>query len=367
MVKPRGKYGMNKNFKNLKNFWKGKKVFLTGHTGFKGSWLSIILSILEAKIIGYSLKANRISFFKLAKLQNIMQESIVGDVRDYEKLKNSVKKTRPDLIIHMAAQSLVRKSYKNSKNTFDVNIGGTVNILEIVKELKRPKFLLIVTTDKVYKNNNQGKHYSEDDPLGGLDPYSNSKSCAELVTESYRKSFFSKNGIKVATARSGNVVGGGDFSEDRIIPDYIKALKNKKNLIIRSPNAIRPWQHVIEPLIGYLKLLELLTKKNKNFSSAWNFGPNNKNFYSVTDIINIMNNDFNNKVKIKIKTNSSKNFEESKVLLLKSKKAISKLKWFPKYNINETINFTTDWYKNYLKKKNLLKFSQMQIKNYLAN
>ena len=358
---------MNKNFKSLKNFWKGKKVFLTGHTGFKGSWLSIILNILGAKIIGYSLKANRISFFKFAKLHKLMQESIVGDVRDYEKLKKSIKKTKPDFIIHMAAQSLVRESYKNSKDTFDVNIGGTVNILEIVKKLKRPKFLLIVTTDKVYKNINEEKYYSEDDTLGGLDPYSNSKSCAELVTESYRKSFFSKSGINVATARSGNVIGGGDFSEDRIIPDYIKALKNKKNLIIRSPNAIRPWQHVIEPLTGYLKLLELLTKKNKNFSSAWNFGPSSKNFYSVSDIINFINNDFNSKIKIKIKNNSSKNFEESKVLLLKSKKAISKLKWLPKYNINQTIKYTTDWYKNYFKKKNLLKFSQTQIKNYFAN
>jgi CDP-glucose 4,6-dehydratase len=367
-AKHHGKFGMNKNFKKLKNFWKGKKVFITGHTGFKGSWLSIILSLLGAEVIGYSLATNnKISFFKLAKLDKLIKKSIVGDIRDYKKLRNSIEKARPDSIIHMAAQSLVRESYKNSKYTFDVNIGGTVNILEIIKELKMPRSLLVVTSDKVYKNNNSGKHYVEKDPLGGSDPYSNSKSCVELIAECYKNSFYSKNKISIATARSGNVIGGGDFSEDRIIPDYIRALKNKKNLLIRSPKSIRPWQHVIEPLIGYLKLLEMLMKKNKFFCNAWNFGPSRKNFYAVIDIVNIINQDFGNKVKVKIKTNLSKDFKESKILMLQSKKANSKLGWVPKYNIKKTLSLTTNWYKACLKKDNLLKFSQEQVKSYFLN
>jgi CDP-glucose 4,6-dehydratase len=356
---------MTNNFESLSKFWKSKKVFLTGHTGFKGSWFTIFLNLLGAKVAGYSLKPNvNPNLYDLAKLDKEIHKTTFGDIRDYSKLKNSIKTFSPDFVVHMAAQSLVRESYVNPKYTYEVNTLGTVNILNILNELKFIKSALIITTDKVYLNNNKKSHYEENDLLGGFDPYSNSKSCAELVVNSYNQSFFEEKNIFVATARAGNVIGGGDFSKDRILPDYIRSLLKKKRLILRSPNSIRPWQHVIDPLYGYLLLLMKLYKKEAKTNNSFNFGPKKSNNKSVSYVINLINKDFNNSVRVIKKVNSSKNYDESKILMLDSNKSKKILNWQTKYNLEQSIKLTSFWFKEFFAKKNILKLTQNQINNY---
>jgi CDP-glucose 4,6-dehydratase len=353
------------SFKSLNKFWKGKKVFLTGHTGFKGSWFSIFLNLLGAKVAGYSLRPNtNPSLYDLAKLNQKIQKNIFGDIRDYNKLKESIKNFSPDFVVHMAAQPLVRESYVNPKYTYEVNTLGTVNILNILNEIKFIKSALIITTDKVYFNNNKKNYYEENDVLGGFDPYSNSKSCAELVVNSYNRSFFEKKNIFVATARAGNVIGGGDFSKDRILPDYIRSLLKNKRLILRSPDSIRPWQHVIDPLYGYLLLLMKLYKNETITSNDFNFGPKKSNNKSVNYVINLINKDFNNSVRVIKKVNSSKNYHESKILMLNSDKSKKILNWQTKYNLEQSIKLTSFWFKEFFAKKNILKLTQNQITNY---
>ena len=356
---------MKNNFKSLSKFWKGKKVFLTGHTGFKGSWFSIFLNLLGAKVAGYSLKSNvKPNLYDLAKLDKEIYKNTFGDIRDYNKLKNSIKRFSPDFVVHMAAQPLVRESYVNPKYTYEVNTLGTVNVLNILNEIKFIKSALIITTDKVYLNNNKKNYYKESDILEGFDPYSNSKSCAELVVNSYNRSFFEKKNIFVATARAGNVIGGGDFSKDRILPDYIRSLSKKKMLILRSPNSIRPWQHVIDPLYGYLLLLMKLYKKDAIISNSFNFGPKKLNNKSVNDVINLINKDFNNSVRVIKKVNSSNNYQESKILMLNSDKSKKILNWQTKYNLEQSIKLTSFWFKEFFAKKNILKVTQNQIIKY---
>jgi CDP-glucose 4,6-dehydratase len=356
---------MTNNFKYLSKFWNGKKVFLTGHTGFKGSWFSIFLNLLGAKVAGYSLKPNaNPNLHDLAKLDKEIYKNIFGDIRDYSKLKNSIKKFSPDFVVHMAAQPLVRESYANPKYTYEVNTLGTVNILNILNEIKFIKSALIITTDKVYSDNNKKNYYEESDILGGFDPYSNSKSCAELVVDSYNRSFFEKKNIFLATARAGNVIGGGDFSKDRILPDYIRALLKNERLILRSPNSIRPWQHVIDPLYGYLLLLMKLYKKEVITSNGFNFGPKKSNNKSVNDVINLINRDFNNSVRVIKKVDSSNNYHESKILMLNSDKSKKILNWQTKYNLEQSIKLTSFWFKEFFAKKNILNLTQNQITNY---
>jgi CDP-glucose 4,6-dehydratase len=356
---------MINNFLSLNKFWKNKRVFLTGHTGFKGSWLSIFLNLLGAEVKGYSLKPEqKINLFDLANISNLISSSIIGDIRDYKKLKKSIFRFSPDFIIHMAAQPLVRNSYVNPRYTYEVNTLGTVNILNILNELNFIKAALIVTTDKVYFNDNKTNYYKENDPLGGFDPYSNSKSCAELVVNSYNHSFFLKKNIFVATARAGNVIGGGDFSKDRIIPDYFRSLSKNRKLILRSPYSIRPWQHVIDPLYGYLLLLMKLYKKKNFIYNSWNFGPDKSNNKSVSDVINLINQEFNNSVKVIKRNCSSNKFYESKVLMLNSDKSKKNLNWKAKYNLKESIKLIASWNKEFLAKKNILKISQKQIIDY---
>jgi CDP-glucose 4,6-dehydratase len=358
---------MTNNFKYLSKFWKGKKVFLTGHTGFKGSWFSIFLNLLGAKVAGYSLKPNaNPNLYDLAKLDKEIYKNIFGDIRDYSKLKNSIKKFSPDFVVHMAAQPLVKESYISPKYTYEVNTLGTVNILNILNEIKFIKSALIITTDKVYSNNNKKNYYEESDILGGFDPYSNSKSCAELAVNSYNHSFFKEKNIFVATARAGNVIGGGDFSKDRILPDYFRSLLKNKEIVLRSPNSIRPWQHVLDPLCGYLLLLMKLYKKQKLGDIGFNFGPNKSNNKSVNDIINLINKDFNNSVKVIQKKGSSKSYYESKILMLNSEKSKKILKWKSKYNLEQSIKLTSLWFKELISKKNknILKVTQNQIRNY---
>jgi CDP-glucose 4,6-dehydratase len=349
----------------LRKFWKNKKIFLTGHTGFKGSWFSVFLNLLGARVAGYSLKPDKkLNFFDLAKLDKEVHTSIFGDIRDYNKLKKSIAQFSPDFIVHMAAQSLVRDSYINPKYTYEVNTIGTVNVLNILHELNFIKSALIITTDKVYYNNNKKNYYKENDRLGGIDPYSNSKSCAELVVNSYKQSFLEKKNISVATARAGNVIGGGDFSKDRILPDYFRSLSANKKLVLRYPNSIRPWQHIIDPLYGYLLLLMKLHKKKKFIESSWNFGPAKSNNKSVSDVINLFNKEFNNSVRVIKKNTSLKNYYESKILMLNSTKSKDTLNWTSKYNLKKSIKLISFWHKQFLAKKDILKVSQQQIMNY---
>ena len=263
------------NIKINRKFWKNKKVFITGHTGFKGSWLSIFLTHLGAEVTGYSLKPNtNPSLFKLAKVNNVIKKSIIADIRDYKKLYSEIKKSKASIIFHLAAQPLVRLSYIHPKDTFDVNFSGTLNILQIIKRLKNISTGIIITTDKVY-NINKNKIFKETDSLGGLDPYSSSKVCVEYLFNSYNESFFKDNKQMIATVRAGNVIGGGDYSLDRLVPDIYKSANNKKSINLRNPNSIRPWQHVLEPISGYLLLAQNIhSKKIKNIQQNWNFGPN---------------------------------------------------------------------------------------------
>ena len=363
-----GKSRMINKFEYLSKFWKGKKVFLTGHTGFKGCWFSIFLSLLGAKVVGYSLRSSTTpSFYNLIKLNKKIHTSIIGDIRDYDKLKKSILKFSPDFVVHMAAQPLVRQSYDNPKYTYEVNTLGTINILNILKEISFVKSALIITTDKVYFNNNKKKYFKEEDLLGGADPYSNSKSCAESVVNSYNQAFFKEKKIFVATARAGNVIGGGDFSKDRIIPDYFYSFLKNKKLTLRSPNSIRPWQHVLDPLYGYLLLLMKLHKKQIASGSSFNFGPNNSSNKSVNEVINLMNKNFDYSVKIIKKKNSLKNYKESKVLMLDSNKSKKILKWRAQYNLEQSINLTSTWFKKFMDKENqeILDVTQDQIRGYL--
>jgi CDP-glucose 4,6-dehydratase len=304
------------------------------------------------------------NIYDLAKLNKKIHKNIFGDIRDYNKLKKSIKDFSPDFVVHMAAQSLVRESYVSPKYTYEVNTLGTINILNILNELKFVKSALIITTDKVYFNNNKKNYYKENDFLGGSDPYSNSKSCAELAVNSYNRSFFKKKNIFVTTARAGNVIGGGDFSKDRILPDFFRSLLKNKKLILRSPNSIRPWQHVIDPLYGYLLLLIKLYKKQAITSDGFNFGPKKTNNKSVNDVINLINKDFNNSVRVIKKTNSLKNYHESKILMLNSDKSKKILNWQAKYNLEQSIKLTSSWFKEFFAKKNILKVTQNQIINY---
>jgi len=359
---------MMNRLKYLSKFWKGKKVFLTGHTGFKGTWLSVFLNLLGAKVSGYSLKPNMTSsFYNLIQLNKHIYSSTIGDIRDYNKLKKSISNFSPDFIVHMAAQPLVRESYFDPRYTYEVNTLGTVNILNILKEVNFVKSALIVTTDKVYFNDNKKEYFKENDLLGGADPYSNSKSCAELAVNSYNYSFFKEKKICVATARAGNVIGGGDFSKDRIIPDYFRSLLKNKKLVLRSPNSIRPWQHVLDPLYGYLLLLMKLYKKQIISGSSFNFGPNKSSNKSVSEVINLINKNFDNSVKIIKKKNNLRKYKESKVLMLNSDKSKKMLRWKSKYNLEQSIKLTSTWFKQFNDKKNqnILEVTQDQIREYL--
>jgi CDP-glucose 4,6-dehydratase len=357
---------MKDKLKILQKFWKNKKVFLTGHTGFKGSWFCIFLNLLGAKVRGYSLRPEqKLNLFDLANINKLINDSVIGDIRDYNKLKKAISQFSPDFVVHMAAQSLVRDSYIDPKYTYEVNTLGTVNVLNILNELNFIKSALIITTDKVYLNDNKKNYYKENDRLGGFDPYSNSKSCAELIVNSYNHSFLSCKKIIVATARAGNVIGGGDFSKDRILPDYFHSLSTNKKLILRSPNSIRPWQHVIDPLYGYLLLLMKLHKKQKIIDNSWNFGPNISNNKSVNFVINLVNKEFNNSVSVIHKSSRKNKYYESKVLMLNSEKSKKFLYWKPKYNLKDSVRLVSSWHKRFLAKKNVLNISEKQIIDYL--
>lgn len=328
----------------MDKFYKGKNVFITGHTGFKGSWLSRVLIELQANVSGYSLKPpTDPSLFEALELEKEMK-SAIGDIRDLEKLKNALKNANPDIVIHMAAQPLVIESYKNPVYTYETNVIGTVNILEAVRECENVKSFLNVTTDKVYQNNEWDWGYRETDSLNGYDPYSNSKSCSELVTDSYRKSFFSERNISISTARAGNVIGGCDFSDNRIIPDCIKYAFREETIKIRNPYSIRPYQHVLEPIFVYLLIAEK-QYENKAFSGAYNVGPDERDCVTTKKLVEIFCEKWGNNQKWE--STMERGYHEANFLKLDCSKIKNRTGWTPVWNVEKAVEKTIEMYKAY--------------------
>lgn len=350
-----------------KEFWKDKKVFITGHTGFKGSWLSLILNWLGADVYGYALKPHtNPSLYELAKIDHHVTSDI-GDVRNYNLLLKTLNKIQPEVIIHMAAQPLVRESYKNPRETYEVNVMGTVNLLDAARQLDSVKAILNITTDKCYENMEWHWGYRENEPMGGYDPYSNSKGCSELVTSSFRSSFFNpneylKHGVALASARAGNVIGGGDWSDDRLIPDFIRAILSGKKVIIRSPYAIRPWQHVLDPLSGYLVLCEKLCTDGTAFAEGWNFGADDNDAKNVEWIINKICELWSNGAAYEL--DSTPQPHEATYLKLDCSKAKALLNWHPRWNIETTLQMIVDWTRSFQSNDDMRKVSINQIEKY---
>ncbi len=330
------------------NFFEEKNILVTGHTGFIGSWLSIWLIELGANITGFALSPlTENDNFVVTNLSNKM-DSISGDIRNYDNLKKVFKKTKPEIVFHLAAQPIVRRSYRSPKETYDINVGGTVNVFENFRKCDSSMFLINFTTDKCYENQEFLEGYKEDDRLGGLDPYSSSKACSELITSAYRRSFFSKDSIqikkKASSVRSGNVIGGGDWQEDRLIPDCMRAIMKNEDIIIRNPKAVRPWLYILEIIRGLLVLTKKMGECEEDYSGAWNFGIDKKNVIQVEDIVKKIIN-YLSKGKFKIQSSpDADNFHESTLLFLDCTKAKDLLGWYPKLDIDKTIEFTCDWY-----------------------
>ena len=343
------------------SFWKNKKILITGHTGFKGSWLTIWLNKLGADITGFSKSVpTNPSLFETVNIEKDIK-SVVGDIQNYELLKETIRKYQPEIIFHMAAQSLVIKSYSNPIETFSTNVMGTVNLLYAVKETKKPKIVINITSDKCYENNESLEGYTEDDPMGGYDPYSSSKGCAELITKSFRKSFFNsdhENNIGLASVRAGNVIGGGDWAENRLIPDIIRSIKNKENVKIRNPKALRPWQHVLDPLNGYISLAEKLWDDQTKYSEGWNFGPEKNEVKPVSWIIEKFNELWKNKINLVVGNNE---LHEANNLILNCQKAKSRLGWNSKINTETALKLTIEWYTKYFDGKNMKEVTEEQI------
>lgn len=340
----------------FKDIYKNKKVLITGHTGFKGSWLALWLSKLGANVIGYSLiPPTEPNHFQLLNLDIF---SITGDIRNYQKLKQIVKEHQPEIIFHLAAQAIVRKSYLDPIETFSTNVMGTVNIFEAARCSESVRAIINITSDKCYENNEWPWGYRENDRLGGFDPYSASKGCAEILTSCWQKSFFSiENHGKthqtlLASARAGNVIGGGDWAPDRLIPDIMRAIHNQETVKIRNPYSTRPWQHVLEPLSGYLLLGQKLLEGEKDFAEAWNFGPSDDGNKSVEEIVRNVKKDW--PILDYEIAQSIDEPHEARLLRLDCSKAKSKLKWQPVWNSDRAIEKTTHWYKNYYESNNIL-------------
>ena len=350
-------------------FWAGKKVLITGHTGFKGSWLALWINMLGAEVAGYALEPlTPHDNFVLTDLDKKINHRI-GDIRNYNALQEFFKAVNPEIVFHLAAQPLVRESYNAPKETYDINVGGTVNLLECCRNTGSVKVIVNVTTDKCYENKEWVWGYRENDRLGGYDPYSSSKACSELVTEGYRKSFFNPDafathGKSLASARAGNVFGGGDWQADRIVPDCIRALEKGEPIIVRSPHAIRPWQHVLEPLSGYIQLAEQMYKSPTEYAEGWNFGPRDSSFLSVGLLVDQI-----------VKAWGTGNWQdhsnpdaphEANILKLDITKAKSYLGWSPKWDIDKAIAETASWYRQY-QRCNMYDLCCNQIIDYMSS
>jgi CDP-glucose 4,6-dehydratase len=349
------------------DFWKGKHVLITGHTGFKGSWLSLLLQSLGAHVVGYALAPpTSPSLFKVADVCDGMT-SIVGDVRDLAKLQAAFAEHRPEIVIHMAAQPLVRYSYIQPVETYSTNVMGTVNLLESVRKTPGVKAVVNITTDKCYENREWVWGYRENEPMGGYDPYSNSKGCAELVSSAYRSSFFNssnhaEHGVALATVRAGNVIGGGDWAQDRLIPDILAAFEQSNLVNIRNPRAIRPWQHVLEPLRGYLTLAERLYEHGPEYAEGWNFGPNDEDAKPVGWIVEQMASMWGNDANWKIDIDEHPH--EANYLKLDISKARNRLDWHPVLRLNDALNLIIDWAKQWQAGADMRKLTLEQINSY---
>jgi CDP-glucose 4,6-dehydratase len=333
-------------------FWKGKKVFITGHTGFKGSWLTIWLNELGVETFGFSIdKPSKRNLYDEAGV-DLLTESTVGDIRDIDALKESLLKFKPDIVFHLAAQPLVRFSYENPVTTYETNVMGTLNLLEVSRQVESISAVINITTDKCY----------ETDPMGGFDPYSNSKACSELISSSYYKSFYIKDNIGLATARSGNVLGGGDWAKDRLVPDLFRAYRKDENLFIRNPQSTRPWQHVLEPLSGYLLLAENLYKEPKKWSQGWNFGPHAEDAKEVGWIVNFISDKLN--IQKKWELDKGVHPHEANFLHLDTEKAQNELGWKPKWNLVEALMKVIEWNLSWQNQSSAFDLCKEQINEY---
>lgn len=344
------------------DFYKGKKILVTGHTGFKGAWLCRILMNAGAHVAGYALEApTKLNLFKLCAIEKNMM-SVTGDICDKERLKQLFKEFQPEIVFHLAAQPLVRESYQNPVYTYETNVMGTVNVCECVRQSNSVKSFLNITTDKVYKNNEWEWGYRENEPLDGYDPYSNSKSCSELVTHSYINSFYSDLGISVSTARAGNVIGGGDFAEDRIIPDCFKAAKDKNKIIVRNPHSIRPYQHVLEPLMAYLMIAQK-QYENKSYAGYYNVGPNEEDCISTGNLVDIFCKYWGEELMWINQWDGGPH--EASFLKLDCSKIKSVFGWKPTWNVEKAIEKSVVWYKAYLNGEDVGDCMDKQIHDFL--
>lgn len=347
------------------NIYKDKKVFLTGHTGFKGSWLALWLTKLGAEVCGYSLEPNTTpSMFTELDIQNKIKKSIIGDILDYDKLAKEIHDFQPEIIFHLAAQPLVRLSYSEPILTYKTNVIGSLNVLEAARNCSSVKAFVNVTTDKCYENKEINRGYREDEPMGGYDMYSSSKGCVEIMSSSFRRSFL-QNGYAMATARAGNVIGGGDWALDRLIPDCVRFINTGEKIEIRNPVAVRPWQHVLEPLSGYLLLGEKLLEHGLHFADGFNFGPYEDSVLKVAEVAQKV---VENYGKGEVVVHKRDNLHEANLLMLNIEKAEKVLGWTPTYTANQAIRETVDWYKHfYAEDTDMYNFTLNQINKYEEN
>jgi CDP-glucose 4,6-dehydratase len=364
-----GKTAMDANVID-KIFWKNKRVLVTGHTGFKGSWLTCWLKNLGSSVVGYSLPPpTKPSLFESARVEEGMT-SILGDVRNLDEVQAAIFKYKPEIVFHLAAQPLVRYSYLNPVETYATNIMGTVNILESIRQSDTVRLAVIVTSDKCYENKEWVWGYRESDSMGGKDPYSSSKGCAELVAAAYQNSYFTKKidesqNKSIATARAGNVIGGGDWAADRIIPDIMKAFLESRTVLIRNPNAVRPWQHVLEPLRGYLMLAEGLWNQGEEYLGGWNFGPGNEDARPVSWIVELVSQLWGKNAGWEL-MDTKDHLHEALYLRLDCSKANSVLGWLSKLHLSEALEWTVEWYKSYGQGRNMMQLTENQIARYEA-
>ncbi len=345
-------------------FWSGKTVLITGHTGFKGSWLALWLQKLNVNVIGYALSApTSPSLFEVAEVSKNMR-SVVGDVRDVDSLKALIKEHNPDIVIHLAAQALVRHSYEFPVETFATNVMGTVNVLEAVRASSTVRAVLVITSDKCYENKEWVWGYRESDAMGGYDPYSSSKGCAELVIAAYRNSFFKEAGIALASARAGNVIGGGDWARDRLIPDIVRSFMDSEVVTIRNPPSIRPWQHVLEPLHGYMVLLKHMVEHGESFSEGWNFGPDMGDAKPVSWIADQLAGLWGGDAQWK--QDDSQHPHEAHCLRLDTSKARSLLGWGPQLRLSTALEWVVEWYRDFHQGINMRAITEAQIDRFQA-
>jgi CDP-glucose 4,6-dehydratase len=350
---------VKKNHRAAAEFWRGRKVLLTGHTGFKGAWLHLWLRSMGADITGYALAPSVDP--NLWDIVGVGARSVIGDIRDYALVRKVVSETEPQIVIHMAAQALVRESYLDPLGTYGTNVMGTANVLQACREARNLQCAVVVTSDKVYENHDAGHPFVEGDRLGGHDPYSNSKACAELLTNSFRDSFF-RDGPPVASVRAGNVIGGGDWSADRLIPDCVRALEAGSTVTLRYPDAVRPWQHVLEPLSGYLALAQALVEAPATAPRAVNFGPDPASFCTVHEVVDAFSGRFAGKPGWQ--RDGAAHPAEAQALTLSSALAEQSLGWRPSLSIEESLSWTADWYRAFAEGENMLAFTEAQLARY---